>query len=233
MAFSESVELPSATNIANYDISNGINISNASLASDLTTVTLTTSPHTEGLTYTLTVNNIKDRASTPNVIASDTQKAYTSIAQLIISNLIVASGQSYEVVDSGLQPGALVYIDRSYNFTDVPATLEGATYIKTANGDKGSSGSSFLSFDVNQGVTVYVAHDNRSTTKPTWMASFADTGDDIVTSDSSFSLFAREFSAGTITLGGNESSTSMYIPIIVQSSLNTGLPAAPTGLAVR
>jgi len=232
VAFSEPVELPSATHIANYDISNGINISNASLASDLTTVTLTSSPHTEGLTYTLTVNNIKDRASTPNVIASDTQKAYTFIAQLIISNLTVASGQPYEVVDSGLQPGALVYLDRSYTFTNVPTALEGTTYIKTANGDKGSSGSSFLSFDVNQDVTVYVGHDNRNTTKPSWMASFADTGDDIVTSDSSFSLFAKNFPAGTITLGGNEA-RSMYIPIIVKAILNTGLPAAPTNLTAN
>jgi len=77
VVFSEPVEQASATNKNNYQINNGITISSASLGTDLKTVTLTTSQHTEGITYTLTVNSIKDRATPPNTIASNTQKTYT------------------------------------------------------------------------------------------------------------------------------------------------------------
>jgi hypothetical protein len=92
--------------------------------------------------------------------------------------------------------------------------LQGTTYIKTANDDKNSSDASFLTFDVNQDVTVYVGHDNRKSDKPSWLASFTDTGEDIVNSDTTFSLFDKDFSSGTVTLGGNEAS-SMYTVIII------------------
>jgi len=72
VVFSEPVEQASAENIGNYNIDNGITITQQpSLATD--TVTLTISALTEGITYTLTVNNIKDRASSPNTIATDSQ----------------------------------------------------------------------------------------------------------------------------------------------------------------
>ncbi|MCH7958452.1 MAG: hypothetical protein IIB63_12955, partial [Proteobacteria bacterium] len=49
-------------------------------------------------------------------------------------------------MDAGLTSGALVYIDRGYTFTTVPASIEGKTYIKTANDDKKQGGADFLSF---------------------------------------------------------------------------------------
>ncbi len=77
IVFSEPVELSSATNVSNYSINNRITVLGASLGSDLKTVTLTTSPHTGNISYTLTVNNIKDRASSPNMIAGNTQVIYS------------------------------------------------------------------------------------------------------------------------------------------------------------
>ena len=229
VVFSEPVEEASSENMSNYGVDNGVTISGASLALDLKTVVLTTSPHTGGVTYTLNVNNIKDRASTPNVIAANTQVTYAFAGELVISNLTVYSGKAYEVVEDGLQIGSLAYIDRSYTFSEVPASLLGATYIKTANDDKGLTGSSFITFEVNQDVTVYVAHDNRIATKPSWMASFTDTGEDLVTTDTTLSIFAKDFSAGTVTLGGNEGGgNSMYSVIIVAQ--DTPQLAAPTGL---
>ena len=114
----------------------------------------------------------------------------------------MGSGEDYEVVESGLVDGALAYIDRSYTFTDIPAYLEAATYIKTANDDKVSVGDDFLSLDVNQDVTVYVAHDDLITDKPSWLLDFTDTGDQLVTTDKSLSIYAKNFPAGTVTLGG-------------------------------
>jgi hypothetical protein len=57
--FSEQLNISTAQNINNYSISNGINVSSATLS--LTQVTLRTSPSESG-TYTVTVNNITDLA---------------------------------------------------------------------------------------------------------------------------------------------------------------------------
>jgi fibronectin type 3 domain-containing protein len=237
VTFSEPVEQAGAENIINYNIDNGITVSGALLGADLKTVTLSTSPHNDGVSYTLTVNNIKDRASTPNVIAANAQATYIFVAQLVISNLTVASGLNYEVVKDGLQTGAVVYIDRSYTCSSVPALVQGATYIKTANNDKGSSGTSFLTFGVNQDVIVYVAHDDRISTKPSWISSFSDTGDNLVTTDTTFSIFVKDHAAGTITLGGNDGSrSSMYMLVIVgQGNSITDIipPSSPKGLIIQ
>ncbi|MFQ5963713.1 MAG: LamG-like jellyroll fold domain-containing protein [Candidatus Scalinduaceae bacterium] len=82
VVFSKPVEQTSAEDASNYSIDNGIIVSGASLGSDLKTVTLTTSLHSEGITYTVTVNNIQDRASTPNVIATNTQATYTFLPRV-------------------------------------------------------------------------------------------------------------------------------------------------------
>ncbi len=152
--------------------------------------------------------------------------------ELIVSNLNVSSNRNYEVVSDGLQDGAIVYTDRGYTFTTVPSSLQGATYIKTANDDKNLSGSSFLTFDVNQDVTVYIAYDDRISVKPSWLSLYTDIGDNIDTG-MQFSLYAKNFSAGTITLGGNEGggNSSMY-SVIIQgaSSMDIVSPKPPTKL---
>jgi hypothetical protein len=136
-----------------------------------------------------------------------------------VSNVVVRSGENYQVVPDGLQEGARVYIDRPYEFTNVPTFLVGQTYIKTANDDKARTDTDFLSFDVNQDVAVYVAHDDRIKDMPAWLDSFTDTGDDVVTNDKNktLSLYARDFPAGTVTLGGNEggSKDSMYVVVVI------------------
>jgi hypothetical protein len=224
VVFSKPVEESSSTDVLNYSIDNAITVFTASLGSDLKTVTLTTSELTDGVTYILTVNNIMDLASTPNMIAPNTTASFTFVNQLVISNLTVESGRAYEIVKNGLQNGAMVYIDRGSIYNSVPTLLKGATYIKTANNDKGESSSSFLTLDVNQDVTVYVAHDDRITTKPSWLTSFTDTGNDLVTTDTALSIFANNFLAGTITLGGNEGkgNRSMYTVIIVKYDGSSG-----------
>ncbi|HNP27863.1 MAG TPA: hypothetical protein PKK23_02380, partial [Nitrospirales bacterium] len=141
-------------------------------------------------------------------------------SSLSISNLTVASGKSYTVPSSGLQSGGTVYIDRTYSFTTVPTGLQGAAYIRTANNDKAATNAAFLSFTVNQPVSVYVAHDIRISPKPSWLSTFTDTGKDLVTSVDTLHLFVRDFPAGNITLGGNSGSSnpgnelSMYSVVV-------------------
>jgi hypothetical protein len=83
VVFSEPVELASVEDVSNYSIDKGISVSLASLQADLVTMVLTTSAHAEDTTYTLSVNNIKDRATVPNTIDANTQKTYQFQASLI------------------------------------------------------------------------------------------------------------------------------------------------------
>jgi hypothetical protein len=138
-----------------------------------------------------------------------------SASTLTISNLKVANGKSY-VIASGLQTENLVYIDRTYTATTVPSSVQGARYIQTANDDKSATELAFLSFDVDQPVNVYVAHDSRITIKPDWLSTFINTGQDLKFSGHTdpFRLYAKSFPAGTITLGGNTGGYSMYSVII-------------------
>jgi hypothetical protein len=75
--FSERVDPTSATTPGNYTISGGVTVSGAAMINDRT-VRLTTSRQTGGQTYTLTVNNVKDMAATPNTIAPNSTIQFNS-----------------------------------------------------------------------------------------------------------------------------------------------------------
>jgi fibronectin type 3 domain-containing protein len=79
--FSEPVALNSAQNIGNYALNPGMTISAAQLQNDARTVRLTTNPHANGATYTLTVRNIADRATPANVMPQARSFNYTYQAE--------------------------------------------------------------------------------------------------------------------------------------------------------
>ena len=74
VTFSEYVEQASAETASNYAIDNGVTVSTAGLGGGGRTVTLTTAPLTQGITYTLTVNNVVDLTGNP--IATDSQEQF-------------------------------------------------------------------------------------------------------------------------------------------------------------
>jgi len=141
--------------------------------------------------------------------------SFTTELPLVVSGINPAT---YTVRYDSLAVGQLVYIDRAYTFTNV-ATFGGATYIKTANDDKSSTVSSFLTFTINKASTICVAYDDGMNPKPSWLSSFTDTGENLTNSGSTstFSVYSKDFSAGAVTLGGNagDGSSSMYSVIIV------------------
>ncbi len=76
ITFSEPMDQTSVQTVGNYTIP-GLTVSAANqVATDPTKVVLTTSPQTAGSTYTITVNNVKDQATTPNTIAANSQVTF-------------------------------------------------------------------------------------------------------------------------------------------------------------
>ncbi|MDZ7260776.1 MAG: fibronectin type III domain-containing protein, partial [candidate division KSB1 bacterium] len=108
VAFSEPVEQASAENKANYKIDQGVEVLGATLDANLKVVHLTTTAHQRGQTYTITINNIQDRASPPNTIASNSSFSYyfelidstpPSISSVIILNETAVDVTFSEAVD--------------------------------------------------------------------------------------------------------------------------------------
>ncbi|PIR43802.1 hypothetical protein COV24_01000 [candidate division WWE3 bacterium CG10_big_fil_rev_8_21_14_0_10_32_10] len=141
---------------------------------------------------------------------------------LVINNVNVETGNTYEVMSNGLILDANQYIDRNYTFDSIPASLLGITYFKTANNNKSTRSNTHLSFNVNQDVTVYVAHDNRYALKPAWLdGTWTDTNEDIgAPGAGTFSVFSKDFNQGSVVLGGNVNpqeieNNSMYTVAVV------------------
>ncbi len=89
--FSEPVERASAEKRANYAITGGISITQASLGPDGVTLRLATTPLSSGVSYVLTLSNVKDRAAAGNVIAAGS-KASFALAERVRDGLVVLYG---------------------------------------------------------------------------------------------------------------------------------------------
>lgn len=77
--FSKPVEGASATNLAGYAFSDVLPITASSLAGDNQTLRLTTAPMVYGSHYTLVINGVRDRASLPNTIATNTLVSFLAL----------------------------------------------------------------------------------------------------------------------------------------------------------
>jgi len=192
--------------------------------------TFDTGTMAEDTTYYWRIDEVNAGGTTTGTVWSFT----TLTTPVVISNL---DPSAYNVVYDALAAGQLLYVDRTVEYVTVPAAYQGETFIQTANDDKQSTGSSFMSFSINQDCSVYVAHDDRLTTKPSWLTSnFTDTGDDLVDNDAEsvhLSLYKKDFSAGTVTLGGNEGggqpNCSMYTVVVIPLTVSPpGQASSPT-----
>jgi len=97
--FSENIDRSSAEEINNYSINKNINIYSATLVNNLDNINLVTSNHILGEMYTITSNNIKDRALIPNTIAPNTKSSYIGTGQQIKISISVDDG--YEIYFNG------------------------------------------------------------------------------------------------------------------------------------
>jgi hypothetical protein len=83
VTFSEGVSNLTGTNAANYAITRSggtLAVSAARFGSSTAEVILTTAAQTLGTNYTLTVNNVRDRANAANLIAANSQTAFVATA---------------------------------------------------------------------------------------------------------------------------------------------------------
>ena len=88
--FSEPVDPGTATNAANYGLTDGVTVQAAALGTDAQTVLLLTTELTYGVAYTLSVSHVLDRAWVPNPIPADS--AFVFIATEYLSEFIGGAG---------------------------------------------------------------------------------------------------------------------------------------------
>lgn len=148
-----------------------------------------------GTTNPLTVTMNADKSITAN---------FAPTSSGLITNITATTGHTYTL--GTLATGTTVYSDRTYQATSIPAFLNNAPFIKTANDDKGSKATSVLSFNLSQAATVYVAYDPRATAIPAWLSDWQKLASQIGINDpnvAGLTIYSKSFPAGKITLGGN------------------------------
>jgi len=213
--FNQAVERYSAEARRSYHISDDVAVLDAELDASLNKVTLTTSRHRAGQAYTLTVSGVSGAES--GAVMSGTVLAYT-----FVPSLQVKLAGAAETNLSFVAVGSPYYVDRNYVITSAPEDLIHAKMIMTANSDKGGSSTSFMQVTVSQATVVYVAYDASAQSVPTWLSSrYTKTGLSLGVSESAekLNLWAAYFTAGSVTLGGNNAAGArgakcMYVVLL-------------------
>lgn len=119
----------------------------------------------------------------------------------------------------GLADGNIVFSDRTYPWTGIPAIMIGSENIRTFNNDKNEDETVNYAVSINQTANLWIAIDDRHDGQQGLIdgvvadfaaaGAFADTGLDIFireredgTRDRPLSVFAAELAAGTYNFGG-------------------------------
>ena len=117
-----------------------------------------------------------------------------------------------------LQAGVLQYGDRTYTLASVPATLLGATWIRSANDSRAYTGTPLVTFNIDRTADVHVAIDDR-TGAPAWLAGWTNTGLALVNSETTarrFTLYRKNFPAGAVSLGPLANTSVGHYTVIVR-----------------
>ena len=150
-----------------------------------------------------------DPDSTPNngLASEDDQASVTltasPMAVHLITNVTAASGNAYE--RHKIAEGDAVYTDSTKVFTNVPLTLDGHEYVRTANSDKDAIDAAFVSFSLTSEADVYVLYDDRATRLPAWLddGTWTSSGMRVDIKGGRLLAYLKHFPAGPVQLGGN------------------------------
>jgi YVTN family beta-propeller protein len=139
-------------------------------------------------------------------------------ADTVISNFSVkdtANAVDWSV-RTNLQVGNAQYGDRTFAFTAVPAEVAGAQWIRTANDSKAFTANPTVTFSINRAADVYVALDDRVGLQ-SWMTGWTNTAVKLVNNEGTpvnFTLYRKNFAAGTVSLGPSGTGGGMYTIVV-------------------
>jgi hypothetical protein len=122
-------------------------------------------------------------------------------------------------VRSNLQVGDKQYGDRTFTVTSVPAQLQGATWVRTANDSKTATQNPLVNFTTDRDSEIHLGIDRRIGRRPWMDGTWIDTGLTVTNDESTprtFQLFKKFFPAGAVAVGPNAdgNSSSMYILVV-------------------
>jgi hypothetical protein len=88
-------------------------------------------------------------------------------------------------------------------------------WVMTADSDRNNTSENSLSFDINASSTVYIGYDSRADRLPSWLDdNFTPVGTVVIgVTDpdvSTLNLYQADFTAGTVSLGGNKASGASF-----------------------
>lgn len=142
--------------------------------------------------------------------STSTSTAYDSL-NLVKGNIHLASGSTVKglalstgqpaVLDrlSLANPGNLEYIDRPYRWTNV-GPYAGVEVIRLPNNDKANADPNYVTFTMTTQQNVCVVWDPNQTV-PAWLSGWTLTKNTL-NGNTQFDVYMKQFSAGTVTLGG-------------------------------
>ena len=114
-----------------------------------------------------------------------------------------------------LKVGDKYYVDKDEKITALPVELQGMLWLKTQNADKNIKKN--ITFATNRPARIFIGYDKGAATAPDWMQSWTYWGTGITTEDdgsSPFKIYYKDFPAGSILLGSNNKSNSMYVILV-------------------
>jgi len=217
--FSEPLDKISAENINNYKLEAVPALPQRIISVSLKAanqVMLSIDPLIKNQSYQLTVNGIADISG--NEVTANASESFI-YTEALIQNLWVASGKKY--VTAELASGDLVYIDREYKVNTIPAVCLGATWIKTAMDDKAGQQNPFLTYQVTENMTVWVAVSTASSlpsflTTQGWQKTSEVIIIDIAGTLYNYILYEKSFPSGTqVSLGSNEDTQNRHMYLVL------------------
>jgi uncharacterized protein YjbI with pentapeptide repeats len=146
--------------------------------------------------------------------------------------VITITGQSYRWIKGGLANGQTTYSDRPYVFQNVPPALKDAAYLQSADDDRESGDSKYLSFAMPDAGLVVVGRDARACTPP-WLGSFLGTDLSWKSSEITFQGFVLDVTANQpVVLGGNADPScgdnlGMYVVAFLRNQSSRALSSTP------
>lgn len=190
--------------------------------------------------YPLTPVDFDGDPFDPPVVPADQPEPPAPLNGEVARSVIINDGSANGAANAGhwslepnLQVGDVTHGDRTYRFTDLPAELLGAEWIRSANESRGAANDDLVTFHVARDTELYVAHDSRISPRPAWLTSeYEDTGA-VVTDDQpvTYTLFKRSVTAGTrIVLGPNSGGSTMNYFVVLRPTAEDAAPAQPASV---